>query len=300
LLDSPTRMLTHLGWFTLKDGVPTPWETRLPQWATALKKEDHAHALSDADTLCSHNRSGRVQLWDTAKDKLAAERTFGRITHLRASANGCLVATPDKVQILSAGGGLHPLVTEGTIQALEVHKQEVFVVSGGQLQVFNGQGKKTETLDLEPGVRAIARRGDKKWWVGYRDGAVEALSANGTRDQSAPTLEQTPSSPVYRLLEDTNGLLYAGYADGTVALWNQADGALLRRHQLHGRVAHISLESDRFTVLTDLGDRLSWDMSVFGAKRCATLREIWQKVPVIWQDGRIVASPPPQVHPCRD
>jgi WD40 repeat protein/serine/threonine protein kinase len=299
LMSSPARMLTQRGWFGLERGVPVPWKTQLPGWATSLEQEDHAHASDDGSTLCSRNHEGRVRFWDIKQDILLTERTFDQVVTLRAVSEGCVVATPTKVLLVDRTGKLTPLHSAPSIEALTLEGEKIYIASSGWLQSFNMQGEKLDAFRVGPEVTAIAKRGPHQWWVGYRDGAIEAFSATGARDWGASFIEQTPSSPVQHLLEGDAGLLFAGYADGTVAAWNKADGNLLGRGQLHGSVAHLKLEDTRFTALSDLGDMLSWEMDVFVAERCATLRDIWRQIPVVWQDGRIVVSPPPEVHACR-
>jgi hypothetical protein len=93
--------------------------------------------------------------------------------------------------------------------------------------------------------------------------------------------------------------LVVGYDDGTLALWHRADGKQLARTRLHGPVRHLLVESGVLYAATDLGDWLAWDLHALTADRCTMLREVWARLPVVWESGAAVVREPPAGHPCR-
>jgi len=47
-----------------------------------------------------------------------------------------------------------------------------------------------------------------------------------------------------------------------------------------------------------LGDAEALDLAAFHADYCDLLHEVWDDVPVIWENGHAVAAEPPANHAC--
>ena len=299
LLSGPARLLSHRGWSTFETGVARPWSKALPGWARSLQAEElSADAHGDGDSLCSSDHLGRVRLWSRKADRVLAERTFSHVVTVRALSGACVVAMPKRVEVLASSGEVKELTSNIDVGTVLVVGGQVVVVSSRSLTHFDGDGKRGESFEVPPGISAVVAAPGGGWFVGYEDGNIEHFDRRGIRDLATPPPDQTPSSPVQTLLSEQVGLLIAGYADGSVVVWNPADGALLGRASLHGSVAFLSLQGNHLYALTDLGDSLRWDMTSFHQERCRTLRQVWRAIPVTWDDGRAHPAAMPQDHVC--
>jgi len=49
---------------------------------------------------------------------------------------------------------------------------------------------------------------------------------------------------------------------------------------------------------TLLGDYRTHDMHILAMDGCELLRDIWKRVPLLWQQGQFTRRPVPQEHPC--
>jgi hypothetical protein len=141
-----------------------------------------------------------------------------------------------------------------------------------------------------PVVIAACRAGDALV-IGRRDGTIEAVPP-GARFQR-PT-----DSFVTRLVAGPSRTLVAGYADGTIAVLGLDDGAVLATARLLGRVDHLEIAGRRLVAASDGGGVLARDLGVFEADACALLREVWARIPVVWEGGAVVPRPPPADHRC--
>jgi hypothetical protein len=134
--------------------------------------------------------------------------------------------------------------------------------------------------------------------IGYRDGTIEAQPLEG---DGGPTdfFEPAASGRVMRILAGPMNTVIAGYANGTVAMWNVLDGVRLAHARLHGPIAHLALEGQRLYAASALGRSLVWDLEVFSRDYCDVLRDVWREVPSTWHNGRAIPQDPPVAHPCR-
>ena len=110
--------------------------------------------------------------------------------------------------------------------------------------------------------------------------------------------DRTASSMVKRIAVGPMDTLIAGFANGFVGIWGVRDGKLLAEGRVHGLIEHLLLENNKVYAASSLGQHLVWDLNVLYADRCTLLRQVWQRVPVVWRDGRAVAAKPPAKHPC--
>ncbi|MBW1808155.1 MAG: hypothetical protein JRJ87_08170, partial [Deltaproteobacteria bacterium] len=101
------------------------------------------------------------------------------------------------------------------------------------------------------------------------------------------------------MLEGPRGTLVLGYANGQVGIWDLENGARLEIAKLHGPLTHLRIHQQKLYAVTELGDYLVWDLSIFRADYCSLVRSLWDKVPVVWQAGRPTLLPRPEEHRCR-
>jgi WD40 repeat protein len=134
--------------------------------------------------------------------------------------------------------------------------------------------------------------------VGYEDGNVELVSRPSGQRRTGFILEDAAASAVTRLVAGPRGTLLAGYANGLVVVWDSKTGKLLDRRRLHGPVTQLQLRDQRLHVASELGDRLTWDLSAFYLDYCRLLRQVWRRVPVAWEGGLPEVRLAPEKHRC--
>ncbi|MFH0899288.1 MAG: WD40 repeat domain-containing protein, partial [Pseudomonadota bacterium] len=156
------------------------------------------------------------------------------------------------------------------------------------------------TIRVDAGVSAVGRVGD--WLVlGYRQGQVELIDT-GKAGALKPTFnfKGAPSCAVTRLVAGPAGTLVGGYANGTVILWTLADGALLESAKLHGPIQHLVYTGDSLIAATEVGQYLVWDLRTFLRSYCDIMRQVWQSIPVVWQNGLPVGKREIPHHRCAE
>jgi len=279
-------------------------------WAAAVAKRARFAATTPAGKgLCLQTYDGEIEMWaldtDQQKRKLQTRNAVG----VRAVSTGCLVHTTtegkSRAVLLPHEGAPKTLATHGTVTALGSSDDELFVAAGQQLFVFNLSGEETLRLLASVGITAVARLTTDWLAVGYANGNVELLRSQETSATTASatpnqSLERTPASGVTRIIPGPMGTLIAGYGNGFVGMWSMRDGKLLADGHIHGPIEHLLLEDHGLYAASSLGQHLVWDLSTFYVERCTLLREVWQRVPVVWQEGRAVAATPPANHPCAE
>ena len=63
-------------------------------------------------------------------------------------------------------------------------------------------------------------------------------------------------------------------------------------------VVHLLLEDHQLYAATELGDFQVLDLELYYRDHCDIMREVWQEVPVVWDNGLPVARPPDPSHRC--
>ncbi len=294
LLMDPPRLSSHRGWLALDDA---PLEPPRAHWATQavlearLAEEDLAGAH-----LCVRTYDDRVQRWNLREDRLVAEATIPGLQDVRAFDEGCITRSPHGVRLYAVDD--RPAVLwKGPSDAIGVGAQAILVAADGVVRVFSDVDDPSVPHEVGRGVSALTRTEDMLI-VGYTDGTLAALPLSPDAPSPADFFEHAPPGPVSRIIAGPMGTIIAGYADGTLGLWNMEDGANLARARLHGPIVHLVLHRGRLTAASDLGRFVTWDLSVFHRSYCDVLQEVWASVPIVWEGGRAVERTPPDDHPC--
>jgi hypothetical protein len=94
------------------------------------------------------------------------------------------------------------------------------------------------------------------------------------------------------------GTLIVGQADGTVTLWNTADGKPMLSGRLHGAIVQLLLDGKKLHAVSELGDQLTWDLTAFFCPYCELLRAVWSEIPMEWVAGRALRASGTPVHIC--
>jgi len=140
----------------------------------------------------------------------------------------------------------------------------------------------------------------RQWLVlGFKDGNLELRPRQPGRAAPSWLFESIPSSPVPRMVAGPLDTIIAGFGNGMVGIWSLQSGALLGQSFLHGPVAHLLLDGSRLHAASELGDSLSWDLSIFDRDYCDVVKEVWQEAPASWESGVPVLRAPPRAHRCR-
>jgi hypothetical protein len=198
----------------------------------------------------------------------------------------------------SGPGGKRELVAAGA-SAIAVARGEgrLLVAADREVLFFTLSGERVARFGADLGVTSLAL--SARWLVlGYVDGNVELISRRSGRRRERFSFGEVPASPVERLLVGPMETLVAGYANGLLGIWNLESGQRLHHARLHGPVVHLLLSGARLHAATELGSHLTWDLGVLSRPYCPLMRDVWGRVPVVWEEGRAVFQKPPAGHRC--
>ena len=140
--------------------------------------------------------------------------------------------------------------------------------------------------------------GGSHYVVGFRDGSVESFRGSEGSILIPTGLADTPSSSATQINSGPEGTVALGFSDGTFGLWSLEDLNPIKKGKLNGAVLKLIFVADRLLVLSDLGDKLEWDLSVFQQSRCEFMRDVWSAVPVLWKMGEATVFGIPDGHEC--
>lgn len=285
---------THLGWSRASDGAAL--EPAPAAWRQAVATRGRA-ASEAAGLLCMATFDQALELWDVEDDRMLARLPVGWVDGLRALPGGCVGRVAGLVLRWSEAGAARVLATG--VAAHEVDGDGLLVVLPGQVQALGAGGEVRERWDTDVDVTAVARVGEALA-LGFADGALELLRPDPAGGPPRRLdLDASGIVPVVRIAPGPRGTLTAGSADGAVGLWALDTGARLRTERLHGAVVHLASGGGHVFALSDLGQRLAWDLTVMELPYCDLLRRIWAESPLALHQGRVVAAPPAR-HRCRD
>jgi hypothetical protein len=135
--------------------------------------------------------------------------------------------------------------------------------------------------------------------AGFTEGTLQLYRLDGTSAPTSYSFVSTPASPVLRIIPGPPGTVIAGFADGTVGIWNLGDGYLLDSRRLFGPIATLFLHGALLQVASEVGDARVIDISIFYTDYCTVLSRVWNAIPVVWETGHARTRPPPGDHPCR-
>ncbi|MBI4705151.1 MAG: protein kinase [Deltaproteobacteria bacterium] len=314
LLRSPPRLLSHRGWLVLARSSP----------GDAAASRDEAlrgvgpklrHVLEERTRLAEHGGQGggghvcvrthddRAQIWAIEPDKLVREKLLPQLDQVLALPDGCAARAKDGVWLLGTSGKEIQLAFEGKPTAIGWGDGELLVAAGTEVLAFELSGRLLRRYAAGVGVSALAGgrgavAGGGWLAIGFRDGNIEIVPAAAAKPQPAVSLAEVPWSPPLRILPGPGDTLIVGFANGLVGIWDRTSGSRLAYARLHGPVVHLLIEGQKLYAASDLGRHLVWDLDVFYQDYCELLREIWNRVPVVWEGGRAVVQRPGAEHRC--
>jgi WD40 repeat protein/serine/threonine protein kinase len=306
--ESPPELLTHQGWRLPRGGdkdnvrfvAATPPARR---WRRATASRGRtAVGGSDRRLLCLQTLDERLEVWDRSADRRLTRKHLPGLRRVVAVPGGCVTLsavgeqrTEGEVRLVGQSGSTRLLTRRA--RAVVQDRGGFLVVTSREVVEHDHQGRRRASYRCDPGVSAAARVGE---WLalGNEDGNIDLLPLRSGRARPSFSFEETPSSPVVRMLAGPTGTVIIGYANGTVGIWSLRNGARLERFLLHGPAVHLHYQRNRLYAATELGDSHVLDLSVYDEDYCALLGAVWREVPVVWRSGLPVLEPPPRKHRC--
>jgi WD40 repeat protein len=296
LADSP-ELATHRGFVRL-DGAAAPQAPAPtdPAWRRAAVAEARLGAETpDRTHVCLVGHDDQLSLWRKADDKELWSVRLGEVGDVLALDGGCVVRTDaGAASLVDRAGAAHPL--GAGVGAVALDPGGAVVLAGHErVRLVDAAGAERAAWPGAPGVTAVARVGGRIA-LGFGEGGLELRGADGRRGDVA--FEAGPASAVVRMIEGPRDTLVAGYADGSVRVWDLASGKSLRQTLLHGAVVHLRRAGAKVHAATDLGRHEELDLGLLAAPYCEVMGALWADAPAVWSEGRAVVRAPPADHPC--
>jgi len=296
MLRSPVRVFTHRGWETLEPRAGGTGAAPAAGLREAIEQRARgASASADGGTVCLATFEGDLELWDAAADRRLAAVDLGAIVEVVALPRACAALDGGGLYLTGPDGASTRLAAGTT--AIAWDQGEILAAVGSEVRAFDASGEAGARFTVDPGATALARI--ERWLVlGYSEGDVALYPLDNGKERPNYSFQEVPSSPVVRLAGGPMGTVVIGFANGTLGIWKLDNGALLERVRLHGPVIHVAVEEDALYAVTELGDAIVWDLGLFHDDYCEVLAQVWDRVPVVWENGLPIHRDPPRDHPC--
>ncbi len=294
-IGAPPRLITRRGVIDLASGKILQ-EPRAPRWMAAVRhRARRASATAGQSLLCILTHDGALEIWQPRTDTRLLRRSISDPQQVSAVPAGCLVRAAGVASLISSSGASAEL--RRGAGAVGSSGDRLLIASGEKVELMRQGGAVEASHRTGAGVSAMALSAGQLA-VGFDDGSIELRPATGARVRAAASIQKVPSSPVVRLAWGPARTLIAGFANGVFGIWNLDSGARLFHTRLHGPVLHIISAADRLYVATELGHHLTLDLKLLRLDHCELLRQVWARVPVLWDAGRPALRPPPADHRC--
>ena len=296
LLEEPPHYYSQRGWRALEGTTIPQGSTVQPAWRTAVEGARRAAEAPSNGIACIATFDGRLELWSTAEDERIRHEPLPDIDGLVALDEGCATLASGVARFHEPEGTTE-ITGLATALALGSDRQ-LLIATDGEIQVFSVESREI-----------IARHGAGNWVtailpldrgvvLGFGDGGLEVLGFGRSTGRAQLSFESLPASAPVAMAAGPQETLVAGFQNGMVGLWSLVDGSLLYRFRLHGPALHMRVTGESLQVVTELGDTRALDLGTLMLDECELLRDLWEQVPVIWDDGVLVRGGPPGDHGC--
>ncbi|MFH0900074.1 MAG: hypothetical protein V2A73_05540, partial [Pseudomonadota bacterium] len=232
-----------------------------------------------------------------------------------ATRNGCLVLAAGRVFLLPSPATLGAATSGGSVantvgvmheladkaSAVAFRAGRILVASDEQVLVLDENGNELTRVTVEQGASALGiADGGRLLAVGYDAGDIELRPIDPGAARLGFGFEETEPYPVEKIVEGPRQTVIVGYASGHLGIWSLQSGKRLLNFKLHGPIAHLLVdrESRRLYAATEVGDYRAIDLAALYQDYCELLSDVWNNVPVVWQEGMPALSPPPSSHRC--
>jgi hypothetical protein len=294
------ELLTHRGWERLEPGFPRLADAGAG-WRRAIEARGWV-ADATADLACSYTRERQLELWDIRADRLLftapVQVRSGWGGKIRALEDGCLVLDKsghplaDRAVFFRRDRG-EPVVLAQEVYAAALHRGRLWLAVPGKLVEMTAAGAVVSSVDYPRTLDLLAVTDD--WIVAVPGGGtIDLLPRKG---QPRPPALVRDSAGRLNIVAPAGELLVLGTMSGLLELVDLR-GERLGSAVLASSVQALGVRGDHVFAMSNFGDRLAWDLGAFQRDRCAVLREVWQRVPVVWEGGVPVRRPPPSDHEC--
>ncbi|MFH0901564.1 MAG: hypothetical protein V2A73_13130, partial [Pseudomonadota bacterium] len=233
--------------------------------------------------------AGHALLLDGAAT-LGAVETGGR--HADADAD----ADADPGQ---ASAGSRQLASKASAIAYQAGR--ILVAGDEQALIFDENGTGMASVAVARGVSALGLvDGGRLLVVGYDAGDLDLQPIDPATAKPTFSFEETIPAVVERIVEGPRRTLVVGYTSGHLGIWSLETGKRLRHYKLHGPVVHLLVDDENrhLYAATELGDYRAIDLTALYQDYCELLRDIWNNVPVVWQEGMPALEATPASHRC--
>lgn len=188
LLTQPARLLSHEGWTMLEPGAKAPSDDNAA-WRRALQdKVRFASQAEQSELLCLLRADRGLELWDRKADRRIGERAEPTLVELLGTPSGCLGHSSDKVLLFDPNG-----------RSVELRVAE-----------------RPSALGHAPELRKEQRASEAGPTVERAGLLVAAGSVLYVFDSRGEPRERVAISPGATAVGGADGLVYVGYADGSI------------------------------------------------------------------------------------
>ena len=295
MLHDPPQLLTHLGWMEL-DTRETAQRNSGPAWQQAAESAIRGKVSPDGRLLCLATADGSVEAWRFEDDTRVFAHPSGVRTDVFAVDGACVAGRQfrldaQEVTVHTVSGTIEPLCKD--CRSLSVLGNSIVVSTATEVVEYDATGTVAARHQAK-GVVSCASRMGQGWLIGYDDGAVDVVPAEG---ESASLLMDNVLGPEW-VQPGPGETVIGAFRQGHVGIWHVPTHELLVRFKLNGRPIHVLEQGGKLYVASDLGDSRVVDLQTLDMGRCELLHEVWRRVPVAWEAGRPRVSPPPSDHAC--
>jgi serine/threonine protein kinase/WD40 repeat protein len=296
MLHDPPQLLTHLGWMDLNTGEITERKSGAA-WQRAAESAIRGKVSPDGKLLCLATADGSVEAWRFEDDTRLFTHPSGARTDVFAVDGACVAGRQfrldaQEVAVHTVSGAVVHLGKE--CRSLSVRGNSIVTSTATEVVEHDATGKEKARHQAK-GVVSCATTMGQGWLIGYDDGAVEVVQAQGA---SASLLMDNVLGPEW-VQPGPGDTVIGAFRQGHVGIWHVPTHELLVRIKLNGRPLHVLEQGGKMYVASDLGDSRVIDLRTLDVDRCELLREVWRRVPVAWEAGRPRGSAPPSDHVCR-
>ncbi len=294
---------THKGWIDLHTGLSISGPPK-SKWRDAVESHARSGSSSTAGShVCLVTQNGEVELWNTETDSrivtvpAAANSLF---VGLRTLPTGCIFEEhlDNKAIIRFARKDGSTKVLSDSANGFATGKEHIFVFKDKELIEFDHEANMVAKHVFDRDVENATR---------VREGLVVFFS-----DQKMALFEETDRGPKFlrafdgvpsglgwlELVAGPGKILLGNHPSGFVGVWDVETGKGAEHFKISGRPQDWFFDGDIYIVTTTTGDSIAIDLSVYTRPYCDLMREVWDEVPIIWENGKTVLAEPPEDHPC--